>query len=89
MEDPHPTPGTLACQMAMQETLRELSYDIRDIKTSISEVKEILSAWNSIKGFGKTLSWVAKGIKIVTIIAGGLAVVWYFVTRGSVPPPGN
>ncbi len=78
-----PTPGTVACQQAMASRLEALET----LRKDVTEIKDIITAWNSVKGFAKTIGWVGGFVKWTSIVAIAVATLWYMMTHGGQIPP--
>ena len=65
-------------------SLEALHDDVKEIKKNVEEVKELLSAWNNIKGFGTTMKWIATGVKVIAIVGAAVGAI-YLVFTGHQP----
>jgi hypothetical protein len=59
---------------------------IHEIHDDVREMREILDAWNSAKGFVTTIKFLSAMIKWTAIVGGTVGVIWYFVKFGHLPP---
>lgn len=58
---------------------------IDQMVSDIARMRDILEAWNSIKGFGKTMQYMATAVKVVGVITVAIAAVWYTIRTGQLP----
>lgn len=72
----------MADMMVRITSLETLHTDVKEIKQTVQEVRDLLNTWNSIKGFGITIKWIATAIKVITILTvAGIATYWFFTGR--------
>ena len=57
-----------------------------EIKQSVEEMREIISAWNSAKGFVTTIKFISAFLKYSAIVGAAVGMVWYVVKFGHLPP---
>lgn len=84
------------CRSEVDTKLHGLHRRLEDINISLSTIKEmhddvkqmreILDAWNSAKGFVTTMRFLAALIKWTAVVGGTVGVIWYFVKFGHMPP---
>ena len=58
---------------------------IKEIHDDVKQMREILDAWNSAKGFVTTIKFLSAMIKWTAIVGGTVGVVWYFFKFGHLP----
>lgn len=46
----------------------------------------LIEAWNNAQGFLRTIAFISKWIKIIAPIGGAIALVWYILKTGHIPP---
>ena len=59
-------------------TISLIHDDLREIKTELVTVKEILVAWNNAKGFVKTVKLVGDIVKWGSPVVVAILTTWYF-----------
>ena len=76
----------------LEETLPQISATLKMLSDqsarqteTLNKMAEILEAWNSIKGFGKTLGYIAAAIKVAAVIAIAWAAIVFFLRTGQIP----
>ena len=73
------------CKRDVDEVLAINTQSIMTIQDDIAEMKEILLAWNNMKGFASGMRFFSTVIKIITpiiLLIGGL---YYFIKTGKYP----
>jgi len=61
--------------------VKKLSREINDIKGSMVETKEIVTAWGNIKGFGRTMRTVSAILKTTAIITTATSAIYLMFTH--------
>ena len=54
--------------------------DLQEIKQTLVEMKEIVTAWNDAKGFIKTVRIIGEGLKWAVAVDAALLALWYILT---------
>ena len=57
------------------------------MQADIKAMKEILEAWNSVKGFGTGMKFISASAKILLPILALGGAIWYLIMNGHLPPP--
>ena len=58
--------------------------DLQEIKQTLAEMKEIVTAWNDAKGFIKTVRAIGEVLKWAVAVGAALLALWYILTgRGA------
>jgi len=58
---------------------------IQEIHDDVKQMREILDAWNSAKGFVTTMKFFSALIKWTAVVGGFVGVIWYFLKFGHLP----
>ena len=54
--------------------------DLQEIKQTLAEMKEIVTAWNDAKGFIKTVRTIGEVLKWAVAVGAALLALWYILT---------
>ena len=65
-----------------ESTLVELSRQIERMSQDLSEVSEIVKAWNNAKGFVQTIQGIAKVVAVITLCVSPFVAFGYFIKTG-------
>ena len=57
-----------------------LHADLQEIKQTLAEMKEIVTAWNDAKGFIKTVRIIGEVLKWAVAVGAALLALWYTLT---------
>jgi hypothetical protein len=86
----------LLCKQNVNDKLDNIDGGMAGMKASIdgmcgdvSHIKEIMTAWNNVKGFVTVVSLLARFIKAVAVLGAFFGTIYYVVTHGSLPTKGG
>ena len=73
------------CKRDVDEVLAINTQAINTIQQDIGEMKEILLAWNNMKGFASGMRFFSAAIKIITPIVLLIGGIYFFFKTGKFP----
>lgn len=69
----------------LEARLQEQKETLDQIHQDLKSVREIIEAWNNVKGFATTMKFIASAIKITVTVGGAVGFFW-FLTKYGQPP---
>ena len=82
--------ASLAVLHGRMDEFSRATITLGEIKSSVEEMREIIAAWNSAKGFVTTIKFLSAFLKYSAIVGAAVGMVWYLFKFGHLPPtPGE
>ena len=78
--------ASLAILHGRMDDFARATVTLGEIKQSVEEMREIIAAWNSAKGFVTTIKFLSAFLKYSAIVGAAVGMVWYVVKFGHLPP---
>lgn len=73
------------CGEDKDKKIDSLEDHLTDIQKKLSDITDLLTAWNNAKGFVRVIEGMAYTVKLFTPVAAVLGAIWYFAHTGKWP----
>lgn len=71
-----------ALEADVRSMMSELGSDVRQMRQDLETVREVLLAYNNVKGFLSTVRFIGVVLKVLATIGAIAAAIWYFGKTG-------
>jgi hypothetical protein len=78
--------ASLAILHCRMDDFTRATATLGEIKKAVDEMREMLEAWNSAKGFVTTVKFISAFLKYSAVVGAAVGMVWYLIKFGHLPP---